>query len=1102
MNKGRGIHIGILLILSILVFCRTLGRGENGEGQTDATQPGVKLKVNPSYLSALKWRCVGPHRGGRVTAVAGDPSDLMVFYFGATGGGVWKTTDGGQTWKNISDGFFKTGSVGAIEVAASDPNIIYVGMGECPIRGDVSHGDGVYKSIDGGSTWKNMGLQDTRHIARVRIHPKNPDLVYVAALGHVFGPHPERGVYRSKDGGKTWEKVLFRSNKAGAIDLSMNPTNPRILYAAFWEARRYPWGLHSSGPDSSIYRTTDGGDTWVELTDNPGLPKGMKDRIGIAVSPAKPERIWAIIVAESEKGIYRSDDHGDTWKRVSDNPNLFVRPWYFNHIHADTQNPEVVYVLNTGFWKSTDGGRTYVNRHTPHSDNHDLWIDPKNARRMIEGNDGGATVTFNGGETWSTLYNQPTAQIYHVTTDNQFPYRIYGAQQDNSTISIPSRSRYGSITAVEWYPVGGGEAGYIAVHPNNPNIIFAADHHWLTRYDHRTGQRKFISPWPENHYGWGAREMKYRFQWTHPVLLSPHNPEVLYTTAQVVFKSTNQGHSWEIISPDLTRADPTTLEVTPRWGKKLPDYQPQYWGPVVRDNTGVEWYATIFAFAESPLAKGLLWAGSDDGLIHISRNGGRTWENVTPKKIPEFSLISIIEPSPHNPGTAYVAATRYKLDDYKPYLYRSTDYGKTWTKITRGIRAGDFTRVIREDPVRRGLLYAGTETGIYVSFDDGQTWQPLQLNLPAVPVHDLVVKDNDLIAATHGRGFWVLDNITLLRQVNEKIMKSTFYLFKPQTTVRFRQNTRDVIRPVQDWPSAEALNPPNGVIIDFYLKEIPDEELSLTILDEKGQVIRSFKGFEEGKEPRAEKVTVPVVIAGKGSGRELLPEKDTIQVRVGANRFVWNLRYPGPRRVPGAVFRRGIPRGPLAPPGTYQAKLTAGNETLIQRFEIVKDPRLAATQENFDQQFSLLIQIRDKISETHDAVNTIRSIRQQLEKMVKITEKTPSNQKIVSAAKSIDNKLWPVEDELIQFRAKVRRDLIAHPVMLNDKFYSLATFVEEADGRPTEQDFELFEDLCDRLKKALSKLGDIIQKDLEGFNKIASDANLPRVIVKDSPSLE
>jgi len=1046
--------------------------------------------IDPQLLKALEWRLIGPYRGGRVVAVAGDPVDAQTFYFGSTGGGVWKTTDGGIIWENVSDGYFKRASVGAIAVSDSDPNVIYVGMGETTIRGNVSHGDGVYRSTDRGRTWTHLGLQETRHIARVRIHPQNPDLVYVAALGHAHGPNAERGVYRSRDGGKTWELVLFRSENAGAIDLTMDPHNPRILYAAFWEARRLTHTLISGGEGSGLFKSTDGGETWTEMTHKPGLPTGLLGKIGVAVSPAKAGRVWAIIEAE-DGALFRSDDGGETWRRMSEERGLRHRAWYYQHIIADPQDPDTLWILNVQAWKSIDGGQTFFEMSTPHADNHDLWIDPHNPQRMILGNDGGTCITFTGGGIWSTQDNQPTAEFYHVTTDTQIPYRVYGAQQDNTTMSIASRSDLAGITMLDCYEVGGGESGYIAVRSDNPNIVYAGSYQgFLTRYDHHTRQQRNIAVWPEIASGWGAKDQKYRFQWTAPTVLSPHDPNILYTTGNYVFRSTDEGNSWQILSPDLTRNDVTTLEASG--------------GPLTKDNTGAEYYGTIFAFAESPLERGLFWAGSDDGLIHISRDGGETWQNVTPKELPEWALISIIEPSPHDPATAYVAATRYKLDDFQPYLFKTHDYGQTWTKIVTGIDAHDFTRVIREDPVRQGLLYAGTETGIHVSFDDGEHWQSLQLNLPVVPIHDLVVKDTDLVVATHGRSFWILDDITPLRQISDKVQSSPAHLFPPRPGIRFKSiggfsqvpasglfyrksGVATIAARRRQKPNGETVdeflnagrNPPDGVIVTYYLKEQPEGEVKLSFLDANEREIRSFSSEEKAEE------LSPAEISGTAKAKELRIPKEA-----GTNRFVWDIRYPGPAKVDGFMGGDNVLVGPAVPPGTYQTRLTIGDQVYTESFEIQKDPRVSATQADLEAQCALLLRIRDRLTETHQSIKSIRDMRRQIEEWERRTQGQKEYERIAEAGKALKEKLSAIEEELIQVKAKVRQDTLNHPAKLNVKLAGLTGVVASADAAPTKQAYELFEDLSTRIQVQLQRLQELIDTDVKAFNTLIREAEM------------
>ena len=1056
------------------------------------------VNIDSHLLNTQEWRCIGPHRGGRVVAVAGDPSDPVVFYLGACAGGVWKTTDGGIYWENVSDGFLQTAAVGAIAVAESDPNVIYVGTGEACIRGNVSHGDGVYRSTDGGKTWTHVGLEDTRHIARVRVHPRDPDLVYVAALGQAFGPNEQRGVFRSKDGGKTWERVLFRSENAGAIDLSMDPNNPRVIYAAIWEVRRTPWSLTSGGPDSSLYKSTDGGDTWTDLTDNPGMPEGIKGRIGVAVSPAKPDRVWAIVEAE-DGALLRSDDGGATWERVSENRELRQRPWYYHHVFAHPQDPETVWVLNLQAWMSVDGGRVFNRMATPHADNHDLWIDPRNPQRMIEGNDAGARVSFNGGDSWSSTENQPTAQFYHVATDTQFLYRVYGTQQDNTAISVPSRSNKEAILWKDCYVVGSSESGHIAVRPDNPNIVYSGavgsapgGGGVLLRYDHSTGQVRIITVWPELYSGWGAKDLKYRFQWTYPIVISPHDPNILYVAGNRVFVSTDEGTSWGVISPDLTRNDVTKLEPSG--------------GPITKDTTGAEHYCTVFSFVESPHQPGVFWAGSDDGLIHISHDNGDSWKKVTPKDLPEWATVNVIEVSPHDPATAYVAATRYKLDDDRPLLYKTNDYGKTWRSISNGIPEKAITRVIREDPARRGLLYAGTETGVCVSFDDGESWQSLQLNLPVVPIHDLVVKENDLVAATHGRSFWILDDLTPLHQLTEEVLRAPAHLLEPRSAyfasasfetdrplapgknyqrvggmnAAFRQVKRPDGRVV--WRFLDAgQNPTVGVTVTYHLREKPQDQAILTFLDEKGETIRSFSS-ESTEEQKS-----------SDSQHSL-----NVSAQARMNRFTWDMRYPDARGVSKDVTTERYLTGPLAPPGRYQVQLSVGGETYTQSFEILKDPRVPATQEDLEAQFELLIKIRDKLSETHDAISQLRDVRQQVEEWTSRTEGHSAGQAVSDAAKGVRGKLDAIEEELIQTRATGERDRLNFPSRLNAKLASLTSVVASADAVPPRQSYEVFEHLSGLIDQQIERLQAVIDEDISGFVNLIHDLDVPAIVPRAS----
>lgn len=1025
-------------------------------------------------VQGLRWRNIGPFRGGRSVAVAGVPSQPDVYYFGGTGGGVYKTTDGGENWEPVSDGqSFGTGTVGALAVADSDPNIVYVGMGEACIRGNFSHGDGVYKSMNAGKTWHRAGLEDTRIIGRIRIHPKNPDIVFVAALGHAAGANEQRGVFRTKDGGKNWERVFFKSNKAGAVDLSMDPSNPNVLYAAIWEAKRTPYSMESGGPDSGLYKSTDGGDTWQEVSRNPGGPKGaVLGRIGVAVAPTNSNRVWAIMEAE-DGGVFRSDDGGDSWQKVNEGRNLRQRAWYYTHIFADPKNADTVYVLNTGFYKSTDGGRTYTTINTPHGDNHDLWIAPDDPNRMINSNDGGANVTFNGGRSWSEQ-DQATAQFYRVALDNEFPYRVYGAQQDNSTVRIASRTTSFGITVRDWEETAGSESGWVQPSPKNPEVVYGGNYGGLLeRQDHRTGQSRNVNVWPDNPMGWGAEGMKYRFQWNFPILFSPHDPNVLYTAGNRLFKTTNEGQSWEIISPDLTRNDPSKLGPSG--------------GPITKDNTSVEYYCTIFTMAESPVQKGVIWTGSDDGLVYVTRNGdsaNSNWENVTKNisGMPEWIQINSIEASPHNAATAYFAGTMYKSDDFRPYLYKTSDYGKTWQKITSGIPDNAFTRVIREDPYRKGLLYAGTETGIYVSYNDGEQWQPLQMNLPVVPITDIAVhkRDKDLVIATQGRSFWVLDDLTVLHQMSDAVAKSDVHLFKPEDAYRMPGGGFRI-------PSNATIgeNPPAGVVVNYFLKEKPKGEVTLEFMDSAGKLIRkvSSKAPEGADGQRQGR-------RGGGGG------PNRVTANAGLNTFAWDLRFPDAVTFPGMILWAGNTSGPRAVPGTYQVKLTVDGKSKTENLTIQKDPRIDTTPEAFARQLDLLLKIRDKFSETSEAIIQIRDVRKQVNDTAARAKDLPKGKQVADAAKALSAKLTAIEEELYQTKNQSNQDPLNFPIRLNNKLAALAGVVGGADAAPTEQSVAVYDDLTGRINAQLDKLKQAMNSDLPAFNKLVREADVPAVIVK------
>ncbi|MFL5760993.1 MAG: glycosyl hydrolase [Thermomicrobiales bacterium] len=1057
-----------------------------------------------SVLDGLKWRSIGPFRGGRSVAVAGDPNEIAVFYFGSTGGGVWKTTDGGQYWHNVSDGFFKRASVGGLAVAHSDPNVIYAGMGEATIRGNVSHGDGMYRSTDAGKTWTHCGLAATRNIAKVRVDPRDPNTVFVAALGHAHGPNPERGVYRSTNGGETWDLVLSRGEDAGASDLQLDPRNPRIVYAGCWEARRGPHYLTSGGAGGGLFKSTDRGTTWTDLTHNPGLPKMTIGKIGLAVSPAKDARVWAIVEAE-KGGVFRSDDGGETWTLLNEQRELRQRAWYYSHICADPLDPETVWVLNVELYKSIDGGKTFERVPAPHGDNHDFWIDPANPQRIILGNDGGATVSYNGGLSWSSQYNQPTAEMYHVTTDGRNPYRVYGAQQDNTTMSVPSRSNYDVITMTEYYEIGGGESGYIAVRPDNPNIVFAGNYMGqLTRYDHSTGQLRWITVWPEEYSGFGAKDYKYRFNWTSPTVLSPQNPNILYSGGNHVFRSEDEGSSWTQISPDLTRADPSTLESSG--------------GPITKDNTGAEAYATVFTVAESPKKTGVLWAGSDDGLVHVSQDGGKKWKNVTPPDLPEWALISIIDASPHDAGTAFVAATRYKLDDFNPYLYKTTDFGKTWKKIVNGIAENDFTRVVREDPNYPGLLYSGTETGIYASFDNGNQWHRLGGNLPVVPIHDFVFAHNDLVVGTHGRSFWILDDLTLLHQIAKDgsgpAVKSR--LFKPRVGHRYSRSGGFGSPPVpgknftfaggmmpaymyEKTPEGEEKrtyldageNPLVGVLVHYQLTEEPKQPITLTFMDKAGNEIRTVKSKESDKEEVKEE---DKPFPPEGPDAEAAKEEEPyVSTKVGLNQFAWDMRHANATKIASKGGHQPDRKGPVVPPGEYQVQLKVGPETFTERFEVAKDPRICISQKDLEAQYALAMKIHDKHNDLNKAINQIRAMRGQAESWARRAKEEDENSAVIKAAKELSDAVGEIEGELMQVKIQSEQDSLNFPVKLNAKLSFLGETLQMADAAPTAQDVALYEELAQRIDDQVAALKKATGNQLKNLNKAIEKANIPPV---------
>ncbi|HLK63764.1 MAG TPA: hypothetical protein VKU19_10020 [Bryobacteraceae bacterium] len=1023
--------------------------------------PLLVVAQQADLFKELKFRLVGPFRGGRSVAVTGVPSQPSTYYFGGVGGGVWKTTDGGATWAPISDGFFKTSSVGAIAVADSDPNVIYVGMGEACVRGNASNGDGVYKSVDGGKTWRNVGLQDTYHIGAVRIHPKNPDIAYVAALGHLFGPNEQRGVFRTTDGGATWKQVLTRGADAGAVDIALDPNNPRVLYAGFWQVRRNPYHFDSGGPGSGLWKSTDGGDTWTDLSRAPGMPRGVLGRIGVTVSPANPERVWALVEA-TDGGVFRSENAGRTWTKVNEQSILRQRAWYYSHIFADPQSPDTVYALNVGMHKSIDGGKTWSTMRPPHGDNHDLWIAPDNPQRMIESNDGGANITTDGGHTWSSIMNQPTAQFYRVALDNDFPYNIYGAQQDNTTVRTASRTSGAGITEQDWYDVGGGESGWIAPDPRDSQVVYAGSYDGLiTRQDHRTGQSRNINAWPDNTMGYGVEAMKYRFQWSYPIAFSPHDPKTLYIGANVLLKTTNEGQSWEPISGDLTRNDKSKMGTSG--------------GPITQDNTSIEYYCTIFTFMESPVTKGVIWTGSDDGLVHVTRDAGKNWSNVTPKDMPEWIQINSIDASAHDAGTAYVAGTMYKSDDFRPYLYKTSDYGKTWKKIVNGIPEHSFTRVVREDPNHKGLLIAGTEFGLYISHDDGENWKPFQLNIPITPITDVAFhkREQELVVATQGRAFYVLDDVPLLYQIKDSVSTEDAHLFKPKDTYRFGSGGRGP-RGV----AAFGENPPGGAAVYYYLKNRPQGEVTLEFLDSAGKLVKKFSSKVIEPPPGAAGEEDDNPFRGGPPAR--------LATQAGMNRFVWNLRYEDATTFPGLIMWAGGVTGPRVSPGSYQVRLTVDGKSQTESFEVKKDPRLKTTPEDYAKQISLALQLRDKLSETNQGVIRIRELRKQLDEYARRNDK-----RVADAARELSRKLTAVEENLYQTKNRASEDPLNYPIKLNNKLAHVLGVVESSDDPPTAQSYMVYEDLATRANAELKSLNNLLTTDVAAFNKLVRDSNIP-----------
>ena len=1055
--------------------------------RVDAAQPSTAVRMSSAtpydaIFAGMKYRLIGPFRGGRAAGVSGVAQQPNVYYFGSASGGVWKTTDSGTTWKPLWDRFPEASpSVGAIDVAPSDPNIVYVGTGEANIRGNVVTGNGVYKSSDAGKSWKFIGLRDSEAIGRIAVNPTDPDTALVAALGHPFGANSERGIYRTRDGGKTWQRVLYVNDKTGGIDVQYDPANPNVVYAAMWQVIRRPWIFESGGPGSGLYRSTDGGTTWVKLTGH-GLPSGIWGKIGVAPTP-NSQRVYALIEAK-DGGLYRTDDGGGSWKLINSDDLYRQRAWYYTAVFADPKDPNKVFIMNTGAYKSTDGGKTFKRMPTFHGDNHSLWINPRNTNLMVNSNDGGGDVSVDGGTSWTSEMNQPTAQFYHVAADDRIPYHIYGAQQDNTTVEIASGDVRGPIGEVDWHSVGGGESGYVVPKPDDPNIVIANGYGGnVDRYDNRTGEIVPINPWARQVMGWAPKDLEHRSQWTEPLAFSPHDPNVLYNADEVLFESTDLGQTWRAISPDLTRNDKS---------KQLSSG-----GPLTKDNTDIEKYDTIFSVIESPIQKGLIWVGTDDGLIQLTTDGGAHWRNVTPKSMPEWGTVDMVEADPHKAGSAYIAVDCHRLDDFRPHAFRTDDFGKTWVSITDGIPDGSYVHAIRVDPARAGLLYAATETGIFVSFDDGGHWQSLQLNLPRVPVHDMVVHDGDLVVATHGRAFWVLDDLTPLRQWSESIRSDEFHLFTPRATRRILYSGRGDMT-----GKMTGANPPDGVVVDYALASgaarSPDKEgsdtparssarVKIEFLDSAGRVIRVFP---DPYAPKRDK---------KGGDDDFRnPPPAPITAFAGLNRFVWNMRYAGSQPIPKTAMWAASLDGPVALPGHYQVRVTVDGRSETQPLEIRPDPRLHVTAAQLQQQFDLGMAIRVQLRQVQGAILQIRTLHAKLASIrsAVAAQKVANGPRILRAADALEQKTTAVEDKLIQRKSVANEDPLNFPIRLNNMIASLNALVERGTNAPTQAEVTEFDHLKAMASMDLGEWDRIKGADLAAFNALIGQSGQQAIALR------
>jgi len=1063
----------LLTIVALIFSINTFGQSKK-----------TKLNYDQSLYNSIEYRLIGPFRGGRAGTAVGVLNNPNLYYMGTAGGGVWKTQDSGSTWEPISDGYFG-GSIGAIAVSESDENIIYVGEGEQTLRGNVSSGHGMWKSTDAGETWKYIGLPKSEHISRIRIHPENPDIVYVGVIGNLWKPNTERGLYKTNDGGLTWEKILYVSDKAGIGDIVIDPNNSRIIYATTWQMKRNGYRMDSGGPDSKIFRSYDSGKTWEDISEFNGLPSFPWGIVGVAISPVNSKRIWVMVEADNG-GLFRSDDGGNNWEKVNSNRALRQRAWYYTRIYADTQNEDKVFVLNVSYGVSTDGGKTFTLKNAPHGDHHDLWIDPNNNMRMVMADDGGAQVSNDGGDNWSTYFNQPTAQFYRVSTDNSFPYRIYGAQQDNSTVRIKHRTSSSSITERDWEPSAGGESAHLAPDPKNNDIVFGGTYKgYMMMQDHSNGQIRSVNVWPDNPAGSGAEVMKYRFNWNFPVMFSPNDPNKLYAGSNYLHVSENSGQTWKTISPDLTRNIPETIMSSG--------------GPITQDNTGAEYYANIFAVAESKLEEGVIWVGSDDGLIHITKDGGETWENITPPKklSPELNMINSIDPSPFKKGKAYIAATSYKFGDYTPYLYKTEDYGKSWKLITDGINSSYYTRVVRSDKKREGLLYAGTEWGMYISFDDGNSWSKFQLNLPVTSIRDLEVKDNDLVVATHGRSFWIIDDLTPLHQLNEYNHDDDAILFKPDLSYRMAQSG--------GWNRPNNLlsgqNHPNGVIINYYIKELQEDDyLRIDIENKDGSIIRSFTNNQDkysqvGNNDKSIMVGNPVLSNPNDIDNALSSDNlESLSPKNGGNRLIWDMRYPGFKSFEGMVLYSSPNVGPKATPGKYNIKMTYNDMVFQEEFEIVKDPRVKISQADYQDQLEFLIDVRDEVSKANQQIIDIRRIKNN---MSFILDKTKDNNELQEMINKYLDDISVVENNIHMTKNQSRQDPLNFGIRINNRIAFLLADSQRGDYPPTDQSKEFFSQVKEELDIEVTNLKAIIEKHSQKIEEYLKKNKIEVISLKD-----